>query len=39
MTDRPKKQPPHVAFDIAMTFAAAAFIFTTFGGFLNAYAP
>jgi hypothetical protein len=38
MSEQPKKQP-HVAFDIALTFAAAAFIFTTFGGLLSAYAP
>ena len=39
MSEQPNKRPRHVAFDIAMTFAAAAFIFSTFSGLLTAYAP
>lgn len=38
MSEQPKKQT-HVAIDIAAAFAATAFIFTTFSGLLNAFAP
>jgi hypothetical protein len=39
MSEQPKKRPRHIAFDIAITFAAAAFIFSAFSGLLTAYAP
>ena len=39
MSAQPKKRQPHVAVDIALTFAATAFLLSTFTGFLNAFAP
>ena len=39
MSEQPKKRQPHIAIELAMTFAAVAFIFSTFSGLLTAYAP
>ena len=38
MSKQPRKQP-HIAYEIALTFVATAFIFSTFNGLLTAYAP
>jgi hypothetical protein len=38
MSKQPNKRTP-VLFDLALTFGAGAFIFFTFSGILNAYAP
>jgi len=39
MSDQAKKPGPSVVFDLALTFAAGAFVFFTFSGLLQAYAP
>ena len=39
MSEQAKRRRPSIVFDLALTFAAGAFVFFTFSGLLQAYAP
>ena len=39
MSEQPKKRETSALFELALTFGAGAFVFLSFSGLLQAYAP